>query len=773
MRRLWKLEMGSLPSAELVRECYEVLFLRSMMSPEFSQLRFAVFESAPTGFRKFGDEGSVVPFSNWCFVRECCFLFFGKGYWFITAAVKFFAALRSQDAWRDLWFFPHLFERSGHSVARPELICEHMLMRTELALSKQKLMLAPCSDICHSIKFRRSNLGNLAFEGVAVDDGPKLASPPFAPPREALGVVPLDDALSLINCLPNPGADIVIHDLSIPPSDGKALEMEPTSAIDPDLTPSPISPYLASTAFWKRLQHLVCEDQSGFSCWGSGSVWVWLLCDELWLDAIAKGSSLLNSLAGYDPVMINSGCISCVEAVFPVLLLLYLGVRVYSDPDLFCLGLALDIPGVSFFCLEQFSTFAFSERLELKDADCRCRVRTPLELGGDPLAGCCEFLGSDGSSCLKDSPYHSIVAVASPTPSKQNADVESVAASLTSVNDLAGHQEVAYVRPLGGTSPSRSKAVDVTAEAAARIVAITLFTSCWQVTRWYDLNLLCLWSWICTCWLHLSCHMLKTIAGWYMLPVGVKVLLSYLLRKLPLTEVNEPLSKAAAGNVETGFWSLVDAGEQQFLICSCSSLNIALGLFAFAEYGMAGVYHCIDTTPTISSKAMQDQSNLDTGTDVHYSDGGIGNVLGSKQEPSRFSKSRQTSRPEWDDGRLRDENTNLKFKLLIGGSPSFLLHSFRLISSVSLCLVVLLFLRRLMLSGTVSQIAHHAVMFWKCRRLVMLEGIGFAFCIVDPFYVDPVSLDETSWSFVNASADFSLPSEVGFILCCSWSDYLG
>ncbi|GMH28237.1 hypothetical protein Nepgr_030080 [Nepenthes gracilis] len=50
-------------------------------------------------------------------------------------------------------------------------------------------------------------------------------------------------------------------------------------------------------------QHLACEDQSGFSCWGSGSVGVWLECDELWLDAVANESSLLNSLAGYDPVM--------------------------------------------------------------------------------------------------------------------------------------------------------------------------------------------------------------------------------------------------------------------------------------------------------------------------------------------------------------------------------------------------------------------------------------------------------------------------------------
>ncbi|GMH14579.1 hypothetical protein Nepgr_016420 [Nepenthes gracilis] len=102
-------------------------------------------------------------------------------------------------------------------------------------------MLAPCSDICHLIKFRRSNLGNLASDGVPVVGGPKLAAPPFAPPRETLGVVPLDDALSSIDILPYPGADIENHDLSIPPSDGMTSEMELASAIDPDLMPSPIS----------------------------------------------------------------------------------------------------------------------------------------------------------------------------------------------------------------------------------------------------------------------------------------------------------------------------------------------------------------------------------------------------------------------------------------------------------------------------------------------------------------------------------------------------
>ncbi|GMH30405.1 hypothetical protein Nepgr_032248 [Nepenthes gracilis] len=102
-------------------------------------------------------------------------------------------------------------------------------------------MLAHCSDICHPIKFRRSNLENLASEGIPVDDRPKLASYPFAPPREALGEAPLDDALPSIDILPNPGANIENHDLSFPPSDGKTSEMVSVSAIDSDHTPSPIS----------------------------------------------------------------------------------------------------------------------------------------------------------------------------------------------------------------------------------------------------------------------------------------------------------------------------------------------------------------------------------------------------------------------------------------------------------------------------------------------------------------------------------------------------
>ncbi|GMH10598.1 hypothetical protein Nepgr_012439 [Nepenthes gracilis] len=54
-------------------------------------------------------------------------------------------------------------------------------------------------------------------------------------------MVPPNDALSSIDILPYPGVNIENHDLSIPPSDGMTSEMEPASAIDPDLTPSPIS----------------------------------------------------------------------------------------------------------------------------------------------------------------------------------------------------------------------------------------------------------------------------------------------------------------------------------------------------------------------------------------------------------------------------------------------------------------------------------------------------------------------------------------------------
>ncbi|GMH21320.1 hypothetical protein Nepgr_023162 [Nepenthes gracilis] len=122
-----------------------------------------------------------------------------------------------------------------------ERFAPEILSAEALSSAPRCRMLAPCSDICHLIKFRRSNLVNLAPEGGPVDDGPKLASSPFAPPREALGVVPLDDPLSSIDILPNPGADIENHDLSIPPSDGMTSKMEPTSVINPDLTPSPIS----------------------------------------------------------------------------------------------------------------------------------------------------------------------------------------------------------------------------------------------------------------------------------------------------------------------------------------------------------------------------------------------------------------------------------------------------------------------------------------------------------------------------------------------------
>ncbi|GMH25352.1 hypothetical protein Nepgr_027195 [Nepenthes gracilis] len=86
-----------------------------------------------------------------------------------------------------------------------------ILAAEDLSCGSHRRMLAPCSDICHPVKFRRSNIGILASVDVPVDDDP------------------------------NPGADIECHDLTIPSSDGAPPEMEPASVIDPDLTPSPIS----------------------------------------------------------------------------------------------------------------------------------------------------------------------------------------------------------------------------------------------------------------------------------------------------------------------------------------------------------------------------------------------------------------------------------------------------------------------------------------------------------------------------------------------------
>ncbi|GMH17735.1 hypothetical protein Nepgr_019576 [Nepenthes gracilis] len=94
--------------------------------------------------------------------------------------------------------------------------------------------LAPCSDVCHPSKFRSSKMGNLASEVAPVADGPNLAPLPFAPPREALGVASPDVDLSMIDILLDSSVDIVNHDLMVPLLDGLA-------AIDPDLTPSPIS----------------------------------------------------------------------------------------------------------------------------------------------------------------------------------------------------------------------------------------------------------------------------------------------------------------------------------------------------------------------------------------------------------------------------------------------------------------------------------------------------------------------------------------------------
>ncbi|GMH19850.1 hypothetical protein Nepgr_021691 [Nepenthes gracilis] len=47
------------------------------------------------------------------------------------------------------------------------------------------------------------------------------------------------------------------------------------------------------------------------------------------------------------------------------------------------------------------------------------------------------------------------------------------------------------------------------------------------------------------CCRHQSCHVLRTSAGWNLHPAGVEVLPGYMLWKLPLTEVNEPLMEIA------------------------------------------------------------------------------------------------------------------------------------------------------------------------------------------------------------------------------------
>ncbi|GMH02094.1 hypothetical protein Nepgr_003933 [Nepenthes gracilis] len=54
-------------------------------------------------------------------------------------------------------------------------------------------------------------------------------------------LAPLDDVLASIDILPKPDAEIVNHDLMVPPSDGKISMMKPMSAIDPDHTPSSIT----------------------------------------------------------------------------------------------------------------------------------------------------------------------------------------------------------------------------------------------------------------------------------------------------------------------------------------------------------------------------------------------------------------------------------------------------------------------------------------------------------------------------------------------------
>ncbi|GMH02092.1 hypothetical protein Nepgr_003931 [Nepenthes gracilis] len=59
--------------------------------------------------------------------------------------------------------------------------------------------MAPCSDICHPILSRRSNLGHKASEVAPVDVALYLASPPFSPPTDAHGEETVKDLSSSVD----------------------------------------------------------------------------------------------------------------------------------------------------------------------------------------------------------------------------------------------------------------------------------------------------------------------------------------------------------------------------------------------------------------------------------------------------------------------------------------------------------------------------------------------------------------------------------------------
>ncbi|GMH04836.1 hypothetical protein Nepgr_006676 [Nepenthes gracilis] len=155
--------------------------------------------------------------------------------------------------------------------------------------------IAPCSDICDPIAFRKPNRDHKVSEEAPLVATLKLASSPIAPPGDAHGEVavmalsssdeasivckfdapavdvvpskngssicrdevdhdcwllvdsqaPLDDTMSSIDVLHSPIADIEDLDLMVPPSDGVNWELAPDSPTDLDHTPSSITPLLS------------------------------------------------------------------------------------------------------------------------------------------------------------------------------------------------------------------------------------------------------------------------------------------------------------------------------------------------------------------------------------------------------------------------------------------------------------------------------------------------------------------------------------------------
>ncbi|GMH04789.1 hypothetical protein Nepgr_006629 [Nepenthes gracilis] len=89
-------------------------------------------------------------------------------------AANEFPIVNSIDQSSDVSPFKPLDQASSLKVVR---FAPEILSAEAPSCAPHHRMLAPYSDICHLIKFRRSNLGNLASDSVPVDGGPKLASP--------------------------------------------------------------------------------------------------------------------------------------------------------------------------------------------------------------------------------------------------------------------------------------------------------------------------------------------------------------------------------------------------------------------------------------------------------------------------------------------------------------------------------------------------------------------------------------------------------------------